>query len=79
MDMSRAYLVAAKRREGRAAAFDHAGYRTISCPLSFEDRFFDPDHPKDSDWVSDIDYVRLFGRDGVVGTRRRIGPPTGHP
>ncbi len=52
-----------KRTELRARKDDHAHYRTICCPGSFEERFFDPDHPKDSDWVSDIDYGRLFGQE----------------
>jgi hypothetical protein len=28
--------------------------------MTFEDRFYDPDHPKDTDWVLDIDYDQLF-------------------
>jgi hypothetical protein len=35
-------------------------HRTIDCPMTFEDRFYDPDHPKDTDWVMDIDYDQLF-------------------
>jgi len=42
-------------------------YRAIHCPGSFEDRFYDPDHPKDSDWVSDIDPSRLFMRKSERG------------
>jgi hypothetical protein len=52
-----------KRTALRAGKDDHAHYRTICCPASFEDRFYDPDHPKDGDWVSDFDHQRLFGRE----------------
>jgi hypothetical protein len=51
---------------------EHACYRSILCLSSFEDRFFDPDHPKDSDWVADIDYDRLFRMKAVRANRPTI-------
>ncbi|MDW5561862.1 MAG: hypothetical protein SA339_01440 [Methanomassiliicoccus sp.] len=39
----------------------------------FEDRFYDPDHPIDSDWLEDAEAGRLFVKDmvrGNLGTKR---------
>jgi hypothetical protein len=49
-----------KKTASRVGKGDHPHFRTILCPVPFEERFFDPDHPKDSDWVSDYDQQRLF-------------------
>ncbi len=47
----------------REAASDH-----ILCePRSFEERFYDPDHPKDSDWVADFESDLLFSH--LMGRR----------
>lgn len=35
--------------------------------VPFEERFYDPDHPKDSDWVADVDYEKLFSH--LMGRR----------
>lgn len=45
-----------------------------SCPIPFEERFYDPDHPKDSDWVADVDYEKLFSH--LMG--RRFSTRTAH-
>ncbi|OPY29698.1 MAG: hypothetical protein A4E31_00581 [Methanomassiliicoccales archaeon PtaU1.Bin030] len=34
---------------------------------SFEERFYDPDHPKDSDWVADFELDVLFSH--LMGRR----------
>lgn len=34
---------------------------------TFEERFYDPDHPKDSDWVADFEFDVLFSH--LMGRR----------
>lgn len=67
MDVRRAVEESVSRSGLRGRRYDLIDDSTRSNPISFEERFYDPDHPKDSDWVADVDYEKLFSH--LMGRR----------
>lgn len=60
MDVRRAVEERVSRSGLRGRGYGLTDDTTRLCPLTFEERFYDPDHPQDSDWVADVNYELLF-------------------